>query len=264
MASICICAMLILMCSVDGKEYYRQNKLVELDQYYENYEDFDEYYDALYNYYEDTIAVLEQYYETWEEYLNALISYYDYVDDNMNDNTYYKDEGIGSWLSKMKKKIKTLTGETDKKKTSPIQNRKIESEEIKNGLKVTKFTSICQCSMNPFNANKGLLWINENCIGKLAIWLIPEEASDPAFDQVSAGQWHPADGFKWGLSTYKIDGSTCAQINCTISHMPHIYSCVNLIALAMGKKAPYIVPYNTFQNHPPLTDKPRHVVAKKK
>ncbi len=231
-----------------------------LNQYYDNGEDFDEYYDALYNYYENNLAALEQYYETWEQYLHAMVMLYDYedTDTDINDHSNF-DMGI---LKMIKKKLKRK--KKPKTKIAPKIRRKkhVISEEMINGLKVTKLAEDWPCQCSIFNANQGWLWVNDNCVGILSIWLIPENAADAAFDQIHAETWYASDGFRWQGTTFKIDGSTCAEIDCTHSHIPDISACVNLIAGWMGKQAPYQVPDDEFSNHPPADIQPRPVVPK--
>ncbi len=106
---------------------------------------------------------------------------------------------------------------------------------------------VCVCL---FKFNVGKLEIDSSCIGNLALWIIPESSSDPAFTPAKSGTAYWADGFKIGSQVYKIDGSTCVTFSCSGSSVS-TDTCVNNIAILRGKRAPYPVPTGTFSNEPP-------------
>ena len=106
-------------------------------------------------------------------------------------------------------------------------------------------TGKCICL---FKFNVGKLTVNSNCKGKLRIWVIDEETA-PAAGAVG-GRTVSADGFVLDGETYKIDGSTCVEINCSAGG-GSIDTCVNWLAcLVHGSKPPYIVPPGTFGGPP--------------
>ena len=102
----------------------------------------------------------------------------------------------------------------------------------------------CICA---FKGNIGKLTVNSNCKGVLSMWVI-DEYNTPAAG-ATAGTTVSADGFVIGGTTYKVDGSTCVDINCA-GGTPTISCCVNLTALCLGKKCPYAVPAGTFGGPP--------------
>jgi len=115
---------------------------------------------------------------------------------------------------------------------------------------------LCLCA---FKGSWGELRVDCNCRGTLSLWVI-DEGSAPAA-AATCGTWIDADGFVLNGTTYKIDGSTCAEINCE-GGAPTISACVNLIASMMGKRPPYPVPAGTFGGPPkePTPGSPAPVV----
>ena len=114
---------------------------------------------------------------------------------------------------------------------------------------------LCICR---FKGRIGILKIDCSCRGKLKIWVIPEKSGQAAFTPAKCGTKYKADGFKIGTKIWKIDGSTCVKIYCS-GHKVTFETCINCIALCLGKKATYIVPSGTFTNEPPA-DKPAEPV----
>lgn len=141
-------------------------------------------------------------------------------------------------------------------KQSLVQQKPIGTVQQKGGVNVPELQ--CQAlGFNPprvcvcvFKANVGKLEIDSSCVGSLALWVIPESAGNPAFTPATAGTGYWADGFKIGSQIYKIDGSTCVTLSCSGGSV-QANTCVNTIALLMGKRAPYPVPSGTFANEPP-------------
>ena len=103
------------------------------------------------------------------------------------------------------------------------------------------------CCICVFKGNIGKLTINSNCKGVLSIWVI-DEGSAPAAG-ATAGSTVSADGYVLGGTTYKIDGSTCVDINCAGGKI-RISCCVNNLAAIMGKKCPYAVAAGAFGGPP--------------
>lgn len=99
-----------------------------------------------------------------------------------------------------------------------------------------------------FKFKIGRLTVDPSCRGTLRIWLIDEGAA-AALQPVVTGQTYNADGFKIGGRTWKIDGSTCVTIKCTPQGV-FAETCVNLIALGLGKGPPRVVPAGTFGGPP--------------
>lgn len=109
------------------------------------------------------------------------------------------------------------------------------------------FSRLCICV---FKFKTGKLEIDSSCVGRLNIWVIPENVANPAFTPATSGVNYEADGYQIGGQIFKIDGSTCVKIKCTATgHTVH--TCVNLIALGLGKGPPTRVPRGTFGNQPP-------------
>jgi len=102
---------------------------------------------------------------------------------------------------------------------------------------------LCFC---PFKLNTGKLFIDCSCQG-VPMWLIPEDGT-PAFTP-KCGQWYDADGFYVLGQLYKIDGSTCVNIDCNTSNL--FTCCVNFLAACLLKTCAYPVPSGTFGNEPP-------------
>jgi len=105
-------------------------------------------------------------------------------------------------------------------------------------------TSPCICV---FKGNIGRLTVKGSCRGVLSMWVIDEYAAPAA--GATAGVTVSADGFVIGGDTYKIDGSTCVEIDCNGSTVT-ITCCVNLIARCLGKRCPYVVSPGSFGGPP--------------
>jgi len=114
-----------------------------------------------------------------------------------------------------------------------------------NPVRWTDPTGTCICV---FKGRTGRLTIAANCKGKLPIWIISEHAG-PASAAV-AGTTRSADGFAIGGGLYKIDGSTCVEVDCA-GGTARFTTCVNFLASCVfGSKAPYPVPWGEFDGPP--------------
>ena len=103
----------------------------------------------------------------------------------------------------------------------------------------------------PFKGSAGSLKFDMSCRAKLDVWVIPEEANDPAFTPAEIETEYTADGFKIGDKVFKIDGSTCVTVIYSANGIAFDTS-VNLLALTLGKGPPHIVPVGTFANEPSI------------
>jgi len=103
---------------------------------------------------------------------------------------------------------------------------------------------LCICV---FKGHIGKLTVNSNCRDVLSMWVI-DEYNAPAAG-ATAGTTVSADGFVIGGTTYKIDGSTCVEIDCAGGTVT-VSCCVNSIALCLGKKCPYPVAAGSFGGPP--------------
>jgi hypothetical protein len=121
-----------------------------------------------------------------------------------------------------------------------------------NPIRWTDPTGTCVCV---FKGSKGRLTVATSCKGKLPMWVI-DEKSAPA-SGATAGTTVSADGFVFGGILYKIDGSTCVELDCSSSGIT-MSTCVNNFACLFGKKEPYPVPWGTFGGPPkePATGAP--------
>jgi hypothetical protein len=97
-------------------------------------------------------------------------------------------------------------------------------------------TRIRQDFVCVFKSDVGKLTIEANCKGKLPIWAIGEGGGAAA---ATAGATVSADGFVYGGTTCKIDGSTCVPIDCGGPKVA-MDTCVNTVACYVLGKNPRI------------------------
>jgi RHS repeat-associated protein len=135
--------------------------------------------------------------------------------------------GLGRWVSRdpiNELGFKLLTGKDEafdlyeeKNLYASVRNRPVNYiDALGNGL--------CICV---FKGPIGKLTVNSNCRGVLSMWVI-DEYNAPAAG-ATAGTTVSADGFVVGGTTYKIDGSTCVEIDCAGGTVT-VSCCVNSIA----------------------------------
>lgn len=105
-------------------------------------------------------------------------------------------------------------------------------------------SGLCLCA---FKGSVGRLTVSTNCKGKLAMWVISERGA-PASGAVG-GRSVSADGFVHGGRTYKIDGSTCVEVDCSGGGTT-LTTCINMIACLLGKRGPYEVAPGEFGGSP--------------
>jgi RHS repeat-associated protein len=154
---------------------------------------------------------------------------------------------LGRWVSRdpiNELGFKLLTGKDEafdlyeeKNLYALVRNRPVNYiDALGNGL--------CICV---FKGPIGKLTVNSNCRGVLSMWVI-DEYNAPAAG-ATAGTTVSADGFVIGGTTYKIDGSTCVEIDCAGGTVT-VSCCVNSIALCLGTKCPYRVAAGSFGGPP--------------